>query len=75
MTVAESIIGGIALAIFTGILGLLLGGKKKVTEDRFLDHVNSSFPHMACPIHETQLKAIEKKLDRIDTKIDNLLER
>lgn len=69
------ILGGIILAMFSGMLGLLLGNRKKVTIEEFMAHRDADNPHRACPVHEAQLERIEKKLDKVDEKIDRLIER
>jgi hypothetical protein len=72
MTV-DGVVGGILLAIFTGLLGLLIGGKKKVSEDTFNDHIKSAAPHIACPVHTEQLSNMARVLDRIDKRIYRLM--
>ena len=75
MTLTETLIGGILLAIFTGVLGMLVGNRKKVTTDEFERHRTSDSPHIACPVHKRQLDEVEKKIDKLDVKVDLLLER
>ena len=75
MSHLEVLIGGILLAIFTGMAGLLIGGKRKVTTEEFEIHRQSPNPHVACPVHKKQLDEVEKKIDKLDVKVDLLLER
>jgi hypothetical protein len=75
MTHLDILLGGLVLAIFTGMLGLLLGGKDKVTTDDFEKHKTSPSPHNQCPVHETKLDTMKSHLDKMDEKLDRLLER
>lgn len=71
----ETITVGAILAIFTGMLGALLGSKNKVTTDEFEKHKDDSSPHKACPVHAEKFNTIENKLTSIEGKIDKLMER
>lgn len=75
MTIIETTIGGLLLAIFTGMLGLLIGGKKRVTEEEFKAHIASEAPHRECPVHTSQLSDIKKVLDRVDKRIYTLVSK
>jgi hypothetical protein len=75
MTFIETALIGALLAMFTGILGLLLGSRRKITTEEFEIHRASENPHIACPVHKKQLDTVERKVDIIDDKLDRLLER
>jgi hypothetical protein len=70
----DAVIGGVLVAMFTGVLGMLIGSKGKITKQDFESHKDSPNPHIACPVHKQQLTDIEKKIDRLDAKIDRLLD-
>lgn len=73
MNTIETIGVSVFMAIFTGLIGLLLGGRKKVTVDEFEKHRTSDNPHTQCPVHTTQLSEIKKILDRIDSRVYKLI--
>jgi len=75
LTVLETIIGGVILSIFSSLLTLVISNKNKVSMKEFEKHRDSTNPHVACPVHETKLQLIEKKLDKMDEKLDLLIQK
>jgi len=73
--VIEVIVGGIILSIFSGMLGIIIGNKKKITSTEFDSHLKDENPHLSCAIHTYELGSVNRKLDKIESKIDELIER
>ena len=73
----ESIVGGLILALFAGLLGYIIGGKQKVTTEEFERHREASIPHpnLPCMVHTEKLNSIERQLSCINEKLDSLLSR
>jgi hypothetical protein len=70
--ILEAIIGGIVIAAFSCLFGLLVGSKSKVTVQDFNNHKESIHPHpiLPCETHSETLRSINTKLDKI---LDNLI--
>lgn len=75
MTVMETVLGGALLTSLSAILTALFSNRGKVTTADFEKHKESKTPHSACPVHEKVISAIDKKLDRVEEKVDRLLQR
>lgn len=75
MTLAETVVGGIVIASISSMMTSLLTGKNKVSREELEKHKEEKAPHKACPVHETQLNTIDKKIDRIEGKVDELVAR
>ncbi len=71
----EGIIIGVTVALFTGMLGIILGSKKKVSEEDFGRHKSDPFPHQNCAVHKSKIDDIKSQLTHMDGKLDKLLER
>jgi hypothetical protein len=69
------ILSGLLIALFAVMIGILFGGRGKITIDDFEKHRESPNPHIACPVHTVKLNSIERKLDSMDCKIDRLIEK
>jgi hypothetical protein len=72
MTSLEIVIGAM-MAVLSGLLGALIGNRRKVSVDEFEKHRDSPNPHIFCSVHEYKLVDIKDKLDTMDEKIDRLL--
>lgn len=70
----EVVIGGMIVALFSGLLGSLLGSKNKVTLDDMERHKKDPNPHTNCPVHTTEIGFIKNSLSSIEGKVDRLLE-
>jgi|WetSurMetagenome_2_1015567.scaffolds.fasta_scaffold207411_2 hypothetical protein len=71
----EYLVGGLILALFTGLIGSIVGGKNKLTVEEFVKHKESQSPHIDCPVHEARLEDIRISLSKMDDKLDKLIER
>jgi hypothetical protein len=86
VTPLETILGSLTVAGVSGALAYVMGSHRKVNEKdceerktvidkRIDDHIKDPVPHRDCPVHTTQIFEMNKKLDKIDAKLDTLLER
>jgi len=73
MTMVESILIGLVISVFTCLVTLVSVGKGKVSVEDLNLHKKDPSPHVACPVHTTQLKNIEEVLSRIDRRVYQLI--
>jgi len=73
MNGVQEIIAGCIVSLFSFVIGLLAGEKRKVTNEEFERHRTSQNPHIDCAVHGSKMESIEKKLDDMGEKLDCLL--
>ena len=71
----EVITGGVIVAIFSGMLAYLLGTKDKATIQDLEEHKKDPNPHVACPVHTTEIIHIKTSLSNIEGKVDKIIEK
>lgn len=74
---AETLIGGMIVALFASLAGALLGSKGKITREEFEKHRDSTHPHpsLPCEVHNERMVNMDKNMVSMDKKLDRLIEK
>ena len=70
-SILQTILTGIVCTLIT----YFIMSKRTVTRAEFEAHIKAADPHRDCPVHTSELTAIKITLQRLELKIDRLIER